>query len=189
MLHVNFIALCQWNLKVKKSTKPQWGLHSHDLNICQRRHLLRDCCCYSVAQPCLSLCDPMNCSTPGFPVLHYLPKYVQTHVHWVNDTIQSSHLLSPHSPPVLNVSQHQSLSHELSLHIRWPKYWSFSFSISPSNEIQGWFPLGLSGLISLLSKRLSRVFSNITVWKRQFFGTQPALWSNSHIHTWLLEKP
>ena len=148
MLHVNFIALCQWNLKVKKSTKPQWGLHSHDLNICQRPHLLRDCCCYSVAQPCLSLCDPMNCSMPGFPVLHYLPKYVQTHVHWVNDTIQSSHLLSPHSPPVLNVSQHQSLSHELSLHIRWPKYWSFSFSSSPWNEYSGlisfridWFDL------------------------------------------------
>ena len=155
----------------------------------QKSHLLRDCCCCcSVAQPFLSLCDPMNCSTPGFPVLHYLQEYAQTQVHWVNDAIQSSHLLSPHSPPVLNVSQHQGLFHELALHIRWPKYWSFSFSISPSNEIQSWFPLGLSGLISLLSKWLSRVFSNTTVWKPQFFGIQPALWSNSHIHAWLLEK-
>ena len=61
-------------------------------------------------------------------------------------------------------------------------------SVLPMN-IQGWFPLGLTGLISLLSKELSRVFSNTIVWKHQFFGTQPSLWSNSHIHTWLLEKP
>ena len=70
--------------------------------------------------------------------------------------------------------------------IRWPKYWSFSFSISPSMNIQGWFPLGLTGLISLQSKGLSRVFSNITVQTHQFFGTQLSLWSNSNIHTWLL---
>ena len=73
--------------------------------------------------------------------------------------------------------------------IRWPKEWSFSFSISSSNEYQGWFPSGLTGLISLLSKGHSRVFSSTTVWKCQFFGTQPSLWSNSHIHTWLLENP
>ena len=85
--------------------------------------------------------------------------------------------------------QHQGLFHELAFHIRWPKYWSFSFSISSSNKIRGWFLLGLSGLISLLSKWLSRVFSNTTVWKPQFFGTQPALWSNSHICTWPLERP
>ena len=80
-------------------------------------------------------------------------------------------------------------SNELALHIRWPKYWSFSFSISPSNNIQDWFPLGLSGLISLQSKGLSGVFSNTTVQKHQFFGAQPSLWSSSHIHTWLLENP
>ena len=97
----------QWNLKVKKSTNPQWGFHSHDLNICQRPHL-RDSSCYSVAQPCLNLCDPMNCSMPGFPALHYLPEYAQTQVHWVNDAIQSPHLLLPHSPPVLNVSSIRS---------------------------------------------------------------------------------
>ena len=87
--------------------------------------------------------------------------------------------------------------------IRCRKYWSFSFSISwnilmeysnifywniPMN-IQGWFPLGWTGLISLQSKGLSRVFSNTTVWKHQFFGAQPSLCSNFHIHTWLLEKP
>ena len=80
-------------------------------------------------------------------------------------------------------------SNELALYIRWPKYWSFSFGISPSNEYSGWFPLGLTGLISLLSKRLSRTFSSITLQKHQFFGAHSSLWSNSHICTWLLEKP
>ena len=71
----------------------------------------------------------------------------------------------------------------------WPKYWSLSFtSVLPMN-IQGWFPLEWTGWISLLSKGLWRVFSNTTVWKHQFFGAQPSSWSNSHIHTWLLEKP
>ena len=80
-------------------------------------------------------------------------------------------------------------SNELALHIRWPKYWSFSFSISSSNEYSGWLPLGLTGWISLLSKGLSRVFSSPIVQKHQVFGTQPSLWSNYHICTWLLEKP
>ena len=82
-----------------------------------------------------------------------------------------------------------SFSNESVLCIRWSKYWSFSFSISPSNGYSRWFPLGLTGLISLQSKGLSRVFSNISVQKHQFFGIHPSLWSNSHIHTWLLEKP
>ena len=80
-------------------------------------------------------------------------------------------------------------SNESILNNRWPKYWNFSFSISPSNEYSNWFHLGLTGLISLQSKRLSRVFSNTTVQKRSFFSTQPSLWSSSHIHMWLLEKP
>ena len=80
-------------------------------------------------------------------------------------------------------------SNELALCIRWPKYWSFRFtSVLPMN-IQGWFPLGLTSLISLLSKGLSRVFFDTTVQKHHFFSTQPSLWSNSHIHTRLLEKP
>ena len=79
-------------------------------------------------------------------------------------------------------------SSESALHIRWPKYWSFSFSISPSNEYSGWFPSGLTGLISLLSKGLSRVFSSAIIQKHNFFCSQPSLWSNSHISTWLLEK-
>ena len=83
------------------------------------------------------LCDPMDCSTPGFPVHHQLSEFTQTHVHRVSDAIQPSHpLLSP-SPLTLNISQHQVFSSELVLHIRWQKYWSFSFSINPSNEYSG----------------------------------------------------
>ena len=78
-------------------------------------------------------------------------------------------------------------SNKWACRIRWPKYWNFS--VSPSVNIQGWFPLGLTGLISLQSKGLSRVFSNTTVQKYQFFCAKPFLWSNSHIRTWLLEKP
>ena len=65
--------------------------------------------CGSVAKSCLTLCDPMDCSTPGFPVLHYLPEFVQTHVHWFGDTMQPSHLLSSPSPFAFNLSQHQGL--------------------------------------------------------------------------------
>ena len=75
----------------------------------------------------------MDCSIPGFPVLHQLPELIQTHVHQVGYAIQPSHPLSSPSPPVFNLSQHQVFSNE-SVLIRWPKHWSFSFSISPSNE-------------------------------------------------------
>ena len=76
-------------------------------------------------------------STPGFPVHHQLLEFTQTHVHCVGDAIQPSHPLSSPSPPALNLSQHQGLLNESALHIRWPKYWSFSFNISPSNERPG----------------------------------------------------
>ena len=115
--------------------------------------------CFSVSQLCLTLCNPMNCSAPGFPVLHYLPEFAQTHVHWVNDVIQPSHPLSPPSPSQI-VPSIRIFSSELALCIRWPKYyWSFSFNICPSVNIEGWFPLGLTGLISLLSKGLSSALS------------------------------
>ena len=91
----------------------------------------------SVAQSCPTLCDPMNCSTPGLPVHHQLPEFTQTHVHQVSDAIQPSHPLSSPSPPAFNLSEHQDLSNESALCIRWPKFWSFSFSISPSNEHPG----------------------------------------------------
>ena len=80
-------------------------------------------------------------------------------------------------------------SNESTLWIRWPKYWSFSFSISPSNEYSGLISFRINWFYSLLSIGLLRVFSNTTVSKHQFFSAQPSLWSSSHIHTWLLEKP
>ena len=91
----------------------------------------------SVTQPCPTLCDPMNRSTPGLPVHHQLPEFTQTHVHWVGNAIQPSHPLSSPSPPAFNLSQHHGLLNESALHIRWPKYWSFSFNISLSNQYSG----------------------------------------------------
>ena len=91
----------------------------------------------SVAQSCLTLCDLMDCSTPGLPVYHQLPELAQTHVHQVGNTIQLSHPLSSPSPPAFNLSQHQGLFPESVLCMRWPKDWSSSFNISPSNEHPG----------------------------------------------------
>ena len=91
----------------------------------------------SVSKSCLTLCDPTDYSTPGFPVLHHLLEFTQTHAHWVRDAVQlSCSPLSP-SPPALNLSQHQGLFKWVSFYIRWPKYWSFSSNISPSNEHPG----------------------------------------------------
>ena len=90
----------------------------------------------SVTQSCLTLCDPMNCSMPGLPV-HHLPEFTQTHVHWVSDAIQPSHPQSSPSPPALIPLSIRVFSNESTLHMRWPKYWSFSFSISPSKEHPG----------------------------------------------------
>ena len=202
----------------------------------------------SVAKSCLTLCKPMDCSTPGFPVLLHFPEFAQLHVHWVGDAIQPSYPLSSPSPPALNLSQHQGLfQHTISpissvniccsvpqscptlhnfmdcsmpgfpvLHhnpgacsnLRPLSWWchptvlssvipfssclqsfpaSGAFPMSQlfasggqsigvsasvlSMNIQDWFPLGLTGLISLQSNGLSRVFSNITVQKHQFFST------------------
>ena len=143
----------------------------------------------SVAQSCPTLCDPMNLSTPGLPVHHQLPKFTQTHVHQVSDAIQPSHPLSSPSPPAP-----QSL----------PPAGSFptsqlypcggqSIEVSASASVllmntQDWFPLGWTGWLPLQSKGLSRVFSNTTVQKHQFFSAQLSSQSNSHIHTWPLEK-
>ena len=123
------------------------------------------------------------------PVHHQLLELTQTHVHWVGDAIQPSHPLSslfllPPIPPSIRV-----FSSESTLRMRWLKYWSFaSASVLPMNT-QDWSPLEWSGWISLQSKGLSRVFSNTTLQKHQFFGAQPSSQSNSHIHTWPLEKP
>ena len=109
----------------------------------------------SVAQSCPTLCGPMNCNTPGLPVHHQLPEFTQTHVHRVSDAIQPSHPLSSPSPPAPNPSQHQSLFNESTLRMRWPKYWSFSFSIIPSKEIPGLISFRMDWL-DLLAVLLSK---------------------------------
>ena len=91
----------------------------------------------SLSQSCPTLCDPMDCSTPGFPVHHQLPELTQTHVLWVSDAIQPSHPLSCLSPWSQSFPVSGSFSNESVIHIRWPKYWSFRFSISLSNEYSG----------------------------------------------------
>ena len=143
----------------------------------------------SVAQLCPTLCDLMNRSMPGLPVHHQLLEFTQTHVHWVGDVIQPSHPLSSPSPPAFNLSQHQGLFQLVSSSHQVAKVWRFSFSISSSSEYSGLISFRKTGWISLQSKGISRVFSNTTVQKHQFFGPQLSLRSNSHIHTWLLEKP
>ena len=127
----------------------------------------------SVAQSCPTLCDPMSRSMPGLPVHHQPPEFTQTHIYRVGDAIQPSHpLLSP-SPSALNLFQHQG-------HFKWvsslpnmlPKYWSFSFNISPSNEHPGLVSFRMDWLDLLAVQGTPRVFSNTTVQKHQFFGAQ-----------------
>ena len=142
----------------------------------------------SVARSCLTLCDPMDCRTPGFPVFGYILEFTHIHVSWVNDAIQPSHSLSPPSPLALSSSQHQGLFQWVSSSHQTAKVLELQLQHQSFQRIFRVDFLGLTDLISLLSMGLSRIFSSTTVWKHQFFGTQP-LWSNSHIHTWLLEKP
>ena len=141
----------------------------------------------SVTQSCLTLCNLMYCSTPGFSVHHQLPEFTQTSVHRVKGAIQPSHpLLSPSLPtsifPSIRVFSSQSV-----LRIRWPKYWSFGITLC--SECSGLICFRSDLLDSWQSTGLSRVFSNSPVQKHRFFGVQPSSWGNSHIHTWLLEKP
>ena len=118
---------------------------------------------------------PLDCSTPGLPVHHQLPELAQTHVHQAGDAIQTSHPLLPLLLLPLIFLSIRVFSKESVLRIRWPKYWSSaSVSVLPMN-IQDWFRLGCTGWTSLLSKGLLRVFSNTTVQKQHFFGTQVSI--------------
>ena len=148
------------------------------------------CCCYcSAAQSCPTLRDLMDCSTPGllsitnsWSLLKLMSiKLVMVSIHII---LCLPFLLLPWIFPSTRVFSNKSV-----LHVRWPKYWSFSFSISCSNKYLGLISFRIDWLDLLAVQRLSRVFSNTMVQKHRFFGAQPSLWSNSHIHTWLLKKP
>ena len=137
----------------------------------------------SVTQSCLTLCDPMNCSTPGLPVHHQLLEFTQTHVHRVGDAIQPSHPVSspfflPPIPPSIRV-----FSNESTLHMKWPKYWSFSFSIIPSKEIPGLISFRMDWLALLAVQGTLKSLLQRHSSKHQFLGAQLSSQSNSHIHT------
>ena len=136
------------------------------LGACQR-----PCCC-SVFKSCLTLWDFVDCTTPDFPVLHCLPELAQTHFHWVDDTIQQFYLLSSPSPPAFNLSQHQDLFQSQFFESGGQSIGASASASVLSMNVQDWFPSGWTGLISLESKVLSRVFSGTTVWKHRFFSVQ-----------------
>ena len=132
----------------------------------------------SVTQSCLTLCHPMNRSITGLPIHHQLPEFTQTHVHQVGDAIQPSHSLLSPSPLAPNPSQHQSFSNESTLHMRWPKYWSCSFSTIPSKEIPGLISFRMDWLDLLtvqgtLKSLLQQHSSKASIlWSSAFFTVQ-----------------
>ena len=145
----------------------------------EENELCPTCCC-SVTKSCPTLCNPMDCNMPGFPVLQQLPELAQIYVYWEGDAIKPSHPLPPPSSFDFSLSQHQGLFHCLLFPSGGQSIGTSASAWVPLMNIQGWFPLGLTGFISLLSKGLSRAFSSTQVWKHQFFITQPSLWSRSH---------
>ena len=143
------------------------------------------CCFYLVSKSYSTLCDPMERSMPSFPVPHYILEFAQTHISWVG-WCYSTRLFSVIPFSSCSQSFPASRSFPLSqLFASNDQSIGASASGLPMN-IQDWFPLGLTGLTSLQSKEFSSIFSSTTIQKYQFFRVQPSLWSNSHIHTWLL---
>ena len=151
--------------------------------------LLCNIYCCSVAKSCLALCNPIDCSTPGFSVLHYILEFAQIHAHWVSDPIYPSH---PLLSPLLLFSIFPSIrvfSKESVLRIKWPKDWSFSFSISPSSEYSRLITFRMDRLDLLADQRTLKSLLQHHSSEASIFCAQLSLYSNSHIHTWLLKKP
>ena len=142
------------------------------------------CCCFCCSSRPHGLQNArLPCSSPS-------PRVCPIHIHCIGDTIQPSHPLLPSSPAAFNVSHQQGVFQRVSSLNQGGRSIGASASASVlPKSIQGWFPLRLTGLISLLSKGLSGVFSTTTVQKHQFFSALPSLSSSSHICTWLLERP
>ena len=142
-------------------------------------------CCCSVTESYPTLCNPMDCSTPGLPAPHYLPEFAQIHLDWVGDAILCRHLfLLPSIFPSIRV-----FSSELALCIRWPKYWNSSFSISPCDEYSGLISFKIDWFDLLAVKGTLKSLLQCQVQKHQFFGALSSLWSYPHICKWLLERP
>ena len=145
----------------------------------------------SVAQPCLTLCNPMDCSTPGLPVHHQLPEFTQIHVHWIGDAIQPSHLLLSHSPLAFNLAHHQGLFQvsRSVFSIQGPKYWRFSFSISPSNDASKTISFRMDWLDLLAVQGTSQESSPTPQFKIISSSALSFLYRSTLIHTRPLEKP
>ena len=136
----------------------------------------------SVAKLCLTLCDLMDCSTPGFPVLHHLPEFAQ--LMSIESVMLSNHLSLCHHLLFLSsvFPSIRVFSNELAVCIRWPKYWSFSYIISPSSKYSGLISFGI-GWFDLAVKGTTKSLSSTIIQKHQFFCTQLSSQFNSHIHT------
>ena len=189
-MYCGYIRYCHWE-KVGRTQRPHI-VFLQCFFVCES-----NCCCCSVAKSCLTLCDPMDCGTPGFAVLHHLPEFAQTHVHWVSDAVQPSHpLLLTLILSSSCVTPFSSCPQSFPASGSFPVIQFFDqvarvldFTFSPSSEYSGlisfridWFDLlAVQGTLKSLLQHIVR--------KHQFFGTQLSLWSNSHIQTWLLEKP
>ena len=136
--------------------------HCNNIHLKSPRVILLHCCCCSLHSKSFpTLCNPVDCSIPGFPVLHYLQEFAQNHVHRVSDVIQPSHpllLLQPSILPSIRV-----FSSESALHIRCLEYWSFSFNISPSNEYSGLISFRIDWLDLLAIQGILRSLSSTTV--------------------------
>ena len=160
----NFIKLWYFSLKFLQFSQFSRSVMSNSLRLHESQH------------------SRLPCPSPTPRV------YPDSLSHGCHPTLSSS--LIPFSSCLQSFPASESFQTKSALRIRWPKYWSFTFNISPLMNTQAWSPLGWTSWISLQCKGLSRVFSNTTVQKHQFFGAQLSfLWSNSHIHAWLLEKP
>ena len=167
-----------WWLTVKQTLQTKWKQQ------CSNSNSTSNCC--SVTQLCLTLCDPMDCSTPGFPVLSGVSSNSHPLSRWCHPTISSS--VVPFSSCLQSFLTSGSFPESRLFASGGQIVGASASSVLPMN-IQGWFLLGLTGLVSLLSKGLSRVFSSTTIQRHQYFSAQLFLLSTSHIHTWLPENP
>ena len=161
-MHFNILSEIHFSLKMSQSSLPPTHTPGNE------------CWCVVVVQSCPTLCNSIDCSTPGSPVLHYLLEFVQIHVHWVRDAVQPSHPLLPPSPFAFIFPSIRVFSNEPALCIS-PKYWSFSFSITPSNEYSGfisfridWFDL-LAVQRTLKSLLQHHNWKESTLWLSPFF--------------------
>ena len=185
--------LAIWSLAPLPFLNPAWTSGSSRFTYCWRLQVE-----HYFTSNCLHTCnlnfvfvvqllshDWMNCSKPDFPILHHLLEFAQTQVHWVNDATQPSHPC----PPVLNLSQHQGLfqwvgiSHQVARVLKLQlQHQSSQWIFRVDSHKIDWFDL-------FAAQGTLKSFSSTTVQNHQFLSTQPSLWSNSRIHTWLLEKP